>query len=122
VALAAAAASAARGGASEPTSKPTNEEMARVWRAREGGPLGAVRHERVWPGEAQAVRLVWAAAPAAPASGREPAEVWAEAFGAWLAGPGSLATAAQAPSRAADPRRRHAWQAIDATLGQLRAS
>lgn len=67
--------------------------------------------------------LLRATAQAARASGREPAEVWAEALAGWLARREEDAAAAEQVARlASDGRRVRAWQMIDATLGELRAS
>lgn len=122
VARAVAAASAARAG----SSGQAGEEMARVWRARESGPLAGVQHatsrEGQREGEVLSASLVWATAHAARVSGRAPVEVWAEALDAWLAGWEGEGTAGQPDRRAPDGRRTLAWQAIDATLGHLRAS
>lgn len=116
-----------------------------VWDAELGLPVadlttGAVRAELVQAQAAQAdlVRaeaarrragaglspaLLRATARAARASGREPAEVWAEALTGWLAQRDEETAAAEQLARmAGDARRTRAWQVIDTTLGELRAS
>jgi hypothetical protein len=118
VARAAQAAQAARTGSSVQAS----EDMARVWRARESGPLRANRHVGQWDDAGISAGLVWATARAAPVRGRDPAEVWAEALDAWLTGWEQESAAGSFGGRVPDARRTHAWEAIDATLGQLRAS
>ncbi|HEV2239110.1 MAG TPA: hypothetical protein VGR57_20815, partial [Ktedonobacterales bacterium] len=71
--------------------------------------------------------LIRATARAARASGRQPAEVWSEALSDWLAGRDAM----DAPREAAEERpllslvsarRGETWRAIEATLGELRAS
>ncbi|HEX9413570.1 MAG TPA: hypothetical protein VF916_08710 [Ktedonobacterales bacterium] len=68
--------------------------------------------------------LVRATARAARASGRPTAEVWSEALRDWLASRG--ASGDEYGDRPAlsllNPRRAQAWQAIEATMGELRAS
>jgi hypothetical protein len=100
----------------------TGDEMARVWRARESGPLLPARHTGQRDAAGVSTGLLWATAHAARVSGREPADVWAEALDAWLAGWEHDGTSESSEHRAADGRRLRAWQAIDTTLGQLRAS
>jgi hypothetical protein len=64
--------------------------------------------------------LIRATAHAARASGRQPAEVWSEALSDWLAG---LEAAEERPLLSlVTARRAQTWQAIEATLGDLRAS
>jgi hypothetical protein len=64
--------------------------------------------------------LIRATARAARASGRQPAEVWSEALSDWLAG---REAAEERPLLSVlNSRRAQTWQAIEATLGELRAS
>jgi hypothetical protein len=67
--------------------------------------------------------LLWATARAARATGRQPADVWAEALQRWLAERESTddESDGRAVRVALDARRALAWRAIDATLGELRA-
>jgi hypothetical protein len=82
----------------------------------------AVRRRRAAAGLSPA--LLRATARVARASGRQPAEVWAEALYDWLIGNDQAAEemAARPVVIPPDPRRTRAWQSIDATLGDLRAS
>lgn len=98
------------------------DEMARVWRARESGPLWTNRHTSARAEAGLSSSLLWATAHAARASGREPEEIWAEALGAWLTEREQGGMAGARERRVPDGRRMQTWQAIDATLGQLRAS
>jgi hypothetical protein len=64
--------------------------------------------------------LIRATARAARASGRQPTEVWSEALSDWLAG---REAADERPLLSlVTARRTQTWQAIEATLGELRAS
>jgi hypothetical protein len=68
--------------------------------------------------------LLWATWRAARNCGRPPAEVWAEALRNWLTI--QALTEEERDGRSApaylDARRAQAWQAIDATLSELKAS
>jgi hypothetical protein len=68
--------------------------------------------------------LIRATARAARASGRQPAEVWSEALSDWLAGRESQREAAEERPLLSlvSSRRSETWRAIEATLGELRAS
>jgi hypothetical protein len=80
------------------------------------GISGPLRHERAVVSPA----LLWATAQAARETGRQPADIWTEALSAWLI---DRDTEEEQPVRSPfDARRSQAWQAIDATLGELRAS
>ena len=82
----------------------------------QAGISGPLLHERTGLSSA----LLWATAQAARESGRQPADIWTEALSAWLI---DREAAEQQPVRSPfDARRSQAWQAIDATLGELRAS
>jgi hypothetical protein len=64
--------------------------------------------------------LIRATARVARDSGRLPTEIWSEALSDWLAG---REAADERPLLSlVNPRRTQTWQAIEATLGELRAS
>jgi hypothetical protein len=121
VALAIQAAQAAQTGQATPAAW-----AGRVWSgaAREPRTLASYHVQSRRAEAGLSPTLLRATALAARASGRQPAEVWAEALRDWLLG-ADLRTEAAAhypvliPS---DPRRTRAWRTIDATLGELRAS
>lgn len=80
------------------------------------GVSGTIRHSRADVSPA----LLWATAQAARESGRQPADIWTEALSAWLI---DRDAEEERPVRSPfDARRSQAWQGIDATLGELRAS
>jgi hypothetical protein len=68
--------------------------------------------------------LIRATARAARASGRQPTEVWSEALSDWLAGRDAQRDAVDERPLLSlvNARRTQTWQAIEATLGDLRAS
>ena len=132
------------GGRAMHRSRPRVAQAIQAARAAEAGQATqAVWAGRVWSGAVREPRtlvsysvqsrraevglsttLLRATARAARASGRQPAEVWAEALRDWLIGT-ELRTeeaAHHAVLIPPDPRRTRAWRTIDATLGELRAS
>jgi hypothetical protein len=93
---------------------------------RVGMPAIAVAGERAArpQGTGLSPDLIRETARAARASGRQPAEVWSEALSDWLAGRDSQREVADEWPLLSlvNPRRTQTWQAIEATLGELRAS
>jgi hypothetical protein len=114
------------GGRPSRRSRPRVAQAIRAARAAQVDPTAQVRpgwSARAMESEVSPL-LLHATARVARASGRQPAEVWAEALQHWLAAyePATGVSAVDTMRVVPDGRRVRAWQAIDATLGELRAS